>query len=150
MIEVGDRLPDLLLVTDTGEELSLSDVKKAVIWFYPKAMTPGCTTEACDFRDAKSVLGEAGYSIYGVSPDAPDRNAQFVERESLNYPLLSDEDHAFAESVGAWGVKNNYGNKYVGIIRSTLVTSDSGAVTHLFRNVKAKGHGPMILNKLGL
>ena len=86
MIEVGDRLPDLLLVTDTGEEVNLSDVKKAVIWFYPKAMTPGCTTEACDFRDAKTVLSEAGYSIYGVSPDAPDRNARFVEKESLNFP----------------------------------------------------------------
>jgi len=150
MIEVGDRLPDLLLVTDTGAELSLSDVKQAVIWFYPKAMTPGCTTEACDFRDAKTALSEAGYSIYGVSPDAPDRNARFVEKESLNYPLLSDENHAFAETAGAWGVKKNYGKEYVGIIRSTLVTNDAGAVTHLFRNVKAKGHGSRILKELGL
>jgi peroxiredoxin Q/BCP len=150
MIEVGDRLPEVSLVTDTGDEVGLSGIGKAVVWFYPKAMTPGCTTEACDFRDAKTVLSEAGYSIFGVSPDAPEYNARFKEKESLNYPLLSDEDHKFAEAVGAWGAKKNYGKEYVGLIRSTLITDDTGVVTHMFRNVRAKGHGPRILKELGL
>ena len=150
MLEVGDQLPSISLLTDTGDEVELRGIGKAVVWFYPKAMTPGCTNEACDFRDAKTVLNQAGYSIYGVSPDAPEHNARFKEKESLNYPLLSDEGHEFAEAVGAWGVKKNYGKEYVGLIRSTLITDDAGAVTHMFRNVRAKGHGQRILAELGL
>ncbi len=150
MLEVGDSLPDLILSDHEGIPVALSSVGKAVVWFYPAAMTPGCTKEACDFRDAKEVLLEAGFSIFGVSPDAPAENAKFAAQESLTYQLLSDEDHVFAEAMGAWGVKKNYGREYVGLIRSTFITDDEGVITHAFRNVKATGHGARILKEVDL
>lgn len=149
MLDVGDRLPALTLSDHTGEPVSLGDVGKAVLFFYPKAMTPGCTTEACDFRDRYERLQAAGYEVFGVSPDKPDYNAKFVDKESLVYRLLSDEDHAFAESVGAWGEKKNYGKVYEGLIRSTVVV-EGGEITHAFRNVRAKGHAARVASELGL
>ncbi len=139
----------MTLSDHTGQPVSLGDVGKAVLFFYPKAMTPGCTTEACDFRDRYERLQAAGYEVFGVSPDKPDYNARFVEKEGLSYRLLSDEDHAFAESVGAWGEKKNYGKVYEGLIRSTLVVED-GAIAHAFRNVKAKGHAARVAGELGI
>ena len=149
MLDVGDRLPDLTLSDHAGEPVALGDVTKAVLFFYPKAMTPGCTTEACDFRDRYERLQAAGFEVFGVSPDAPDYNAKFVAKESLVYRLLSDEDHAFAEAVGAWGEKKNYGKVYEGLIRSTFVVED-GTITHAFRNVRAKGHAARVASELGL
>jgi peroxiredoxin Q/BCP len=110
------------------------------MFFYPRAMTPGCTLEACDFRDSYDDLLEAGYDIVGVSPDTPELNRKFREKEGLNFPLLSDEDHALAEELGAWGLKRNYGKEYEGIIRSTFVLDPDGEVDKEYRNVKATGH----------
>lgn len=114
--------------------------KKYVMFFYPKAMTPGCTTESCDFRDAYADFREAGYEIVGVSPDPPSRNARFKEQERLTFDLLSDEDHALAESLGAWGEKKLYGKTTEGLIRSTFVIDEEGKVDKAYRNVRAKGH----------
>lgn len=114
--------------------------RKYVMFFYPKAMTPGCTAESCDFRDSYSEFVDAGYDIVGVSPDRPSLNRKFKEKEGLNFDLLSDEDHSLAESLGAWGEKKNYGKVYEGLIRSTFVIGEDGSVEKAYRNVRAKGH----------
>jgi peroxiredoxin Q/BCP len=114
--------------------------KKYVMFFYPKAMTPGCTTESCDFRDSYSEFAEAGYEIVGVSPDPPALNRKFKEKEGLNFDLLSDEDHQLAESLGAWGEKKLYGKVSEGLIRSTFVVDEEGNLAEAYRNVRAKGH----------
>ena len=130
------------LANQDGETVSSSDLagKSYVMFFYPKAMTPGCTVESCDFRDNYSAFSDAGYEIIGVSPDKPERNARFKEKEGLNFDLLSDEDHTLAESLGAWGEKKNYGKVYEGLIRSTFVIGPDGDVEKAYRNVRAKGH----------
>lgn len=111
-----------------------------VMFFYPRAMTPGCTVEACDFRDNYSDLVESGYNVVGVSPDPPELNAKFREKEGLNFDLLSDEDHTLAEDLGAWGEKKLYGKTITGLIRSTFVFDSSGEMVREYRNVKATGH----------
>lgn len=125
-----------------GDSVSSEDFsgKKYVMFFYPRAMTPGCTTESCDFRDSYSEFAEAGYDIVGVSPDPPSRNRQFKEKEGLNFDLLSDEDHQLAEKLGAWGEKTMYGKVGEGLIRSTFVIDQDGNVARTYRNVRAKGH----------
>lgn len=125
-----------------GEEVSSEDLagRKYVMFFYPKAMTPGCTTESCDFRDSYSEFTDAGYEVIGVSPDPPARNRKFKEKEGLTFDLLSDEDHALAESLGAWGAKKLYGKTMEGLIRSTFVVNETGEVETAYRNVKAGGH----------
>jgi len=130
------------LSNQDDETVSNSDFagKKYVMFFYPRAMTPGCTVESCDFRDNYAAFAEAGYSILGVSPDKPASNKKFKEKENLNFDLLSDEEHSLAESLGAWGEKKNYGKVYEGLIRSTFVVDESGSVAHAYRNVRAKGH----------
>ena len=114
--------------------------KGLIMFFYPRAMTPGCTTEACDFRDNYSAFGQAGYEIVGVSPDPPSRNAKFREKEGLEFDLLSDEDRELAGQLGAWGEKNNYGKKSMGLIRSTFVFDADGGLAREYINVRAKGH----------
>jgi len=133
-----------------GRTVSSEDYagKRLIMFFYPKAMTPGCTTEACDFRDSYDDLLAAGYEIVGVSPDAPERNAKFREKEGLPFPLLSDEDHSLAESLGVWGKKKNYGKEYEGIIRSTFVIGPDGEIERAYRNVKATGHVAQIKQDL--
>lgn len=130
------------LPNQDGDEVSSEDFagKKYVMFFYPRAMTPGCTTESCDFRDSYAEFGAAGYEIIGVSPDPPARNAAFKEKEGLNFDLLSDEDHRLAESLGAWGEKKMYGKTSEGLIRSTFVIDENGEVVEAYRNVRAKGH----------
>ena len=130
------------LSNQDGDTVSSSDLsgKPYVMFFYPKAMTPGCTVESCDFRDNYSAFSDAGYEIIGVSPDKPERNARFKEKEGLNFDLLSDEDHSLAESLGAWGEKKNYGKVYEGLIRSTFVIGPEGEVEKAYRNVRARGH----------
>lgn len=130
------------LPNQDGEQISSDDFsgKKYVMFFYPRAMTPGCTTESCDFRDSYAEFNDAGYDVIGVSPDPPSRNAKFKEREGLNFDLLSDEDHILAESLGAWGEKKMYGKTTEGLIRSTFVIDENGQVQKAFRNVRAKGH----------
>ena len=114
--------------------------RKYVMFFYPKAMTPGCTTESCNFRDSYDEFMEAGYDIVGVSPDKPSLNMKFKEKEGLNFDLLSDMDHSLAESLGAWGEKKNYGKVFQGLIRSTFVVDESGSVVGSYRNIRAAGH----------
>ncbi|HUG32989.1 MAG TPA: thioredoxin-dependent thiol peroxidase [Acidimicrobiia bacterium] len=130
------------LPNQDGDVVSSDDFagKKYVMFFYPKAMTPGCTTESCDFRDSYAEFSEAGYQVIGVSPDPPSRNAKFKEKEGLNFDLLSDEDHGLAESLGAWGEKKLYGKLMEGLIRSTFVVDENGEVEKAYRNVKAGGH----------
>ena len=142
MLEVGDPAPAFTLPDESGSPVSLSDFagRNLIMFFYPKAMTPGCTTEACDFRDRSDSLLSAGYSVVGVSPDPIDRLQKFREKEALVYPLLSDEDHAVAVAYGAWGTKKNYGREYEGLIRSTFVVGADGNLDRVYRNVRATGH----------
>lgn len=130
------------LVNQDGEVVSDADFKgsKYVMFFYPRAMTPGCTKESCDFRDNRDQFSDAGYKIVGVSPDAPARNKTFKENERLNFDLLSDQDHELAENLGAWGEKKNYGKVSRGLIRSTFVIGEDGELLEAYRNVKATGH----------
>ena len=130
------------LQNQDGDIVTSDDFKgqKYVMFFYPRAMTPGCTTESCDFRDSYSEFAESGYEIVGVSPDPPSRNQKFKEKEGLNFDLLSDEDHELAESLGAWGEKKMYGKVSEGLIRSTFVIDEDGQVQEAYRNVRAKGH----------
>ncbi|HIE22099.1 MAG TPA: thioredoxin-dependent thiol peroxidase [Acidimicrobiia bacterium] len=130
------------LLNQDGELVTDADFRgrKYVMFFYPRAMTPGCTKESCDFRDSYEEFAEAGYDIVGVSPDPPSRNKRFREKEGLNFDLLSDEDHALAESLGAWGEKKMYGKVLQGLIRSTFVIDEKGQVEKAYRNVRATGH----------
>lgn len=141
-LEIGDPAPDFTLTSDTGTQVSLSDFtgKHLVIFFYPAAMTPGCTKEACDFRDSLTTLQDAGYEVIGISPDKPEKLAKFVEKESLTYPLLADPDKEVLETYGAYGEKKLYGKTVVGVIRSTIVVGPDGKVELARYNVKATGH----------
>jgi peroxiredoxin Q/BCP len=130
------------LPNQDGETVTDADFagKRFVMFFYPKAMTPGCTTESCDFRDSYQEFATAGYQVVGVSPDPPGRNLRFKEKEGLNFDLLSDEDHALASSLGAWGEKSLYGKLTQGLLRSTFVFDETGEMVKAYRNVKATGH----------
>ena len=138
---MADKVSFSLLNQD-GEPVTDRDFggSKYVMFFYPRAMTPGCTLESCDFRDSYSEFADAGYEIVGVSPDPPERNKKFKEKEGLNFDLLSDEDHELAESLGAWGEKKNYGKIFEGIIRSTFVIDENGELEKESRSVRATGH----------
>ena len=133
---------DFNLLDQDRNLVSLSDFsgQRVVVFFYPKAMTPGCTVEACDFRDSYEELLAAGVAVVGVSPDPPEDLARFREKDNLPFPLLSDGDHAVAEAYGAWGVKKLYGKETVGLIRSTFVVGPDGELEREYRNVRAKGH----------
>jgi peroxiredoxin Q/BCP len=133
---------EFTLRNQDGADVSSSDLagKKYVMFFYPRAMTPGCTAESCDFRDSYAEFDQAGYQVIGVSPDPPSRNLKFKEKEGLNFDLLSDEDHELAESLGAWGEKKLYGKLSNGLIRSTFVIDEDGNLEKAYRNVKASGH----------
>ena len=153
-VEIGQKAPDFTVMTTQGE-LSLSGLLASsragvVVYFYPKASTPGCTKEACDFRDSLASLTGAGYSVIGVSADSMAALERFTEKQSLTFPLASDPDHEILEAYGAWGDKKNYGRTYVGIIRSTVVVASDGRVTLAQYNVKATGHVARLRKALGL
>ncbi len=147
----GDTAPEFALVSADGDTVRLSDLRgsKVIVYFYPKASTPGCTTEACDFRDSLASLKAAGFTVLGVSPDPVDSLASFAGEQQLTFPLLSDEDHSVAEAYGAWGEKKNYGKVHEGLIRSTVVVDEQGAVELAQYNVKATGHVARLREKLG-
>jgi thioredoxin-dependent peroxiredoxin len=151
-LSAGDTAPDFSLTASDGSTVSLSDLRgqHVVVYFYPAAMTPGCTTQACDFRDSLDVLAKEGYAVLGISPDKPAKLAKFVERDGLTFPLLSDPDHAVLEEYGAWGEKSLYGKTVVGVIRSTVVVDPEGAVELAKYNVKAKGHVAALRKQLGI
>jgi peroxiredoxin Q/BCP len=148
----GDTAPDFTLPDDHGGEVSLSDLrgKKVIVYFYPAAMTPGCTTQACDFSDNISSLHGAGYEVLGISPDKPAKLAAFREKEGLTITLLSDADRSVMDAYGAFGEKKLYGKTVEGVIRSTVVVDPEGKVSHALYNVKATGHVAKLRRDLGL
>jgi peroxiredoxin Q/BCP len=148
----GDPAPDFTLPDADGNQVSLSAQrgKKVIIYFYPAAMTPGCTKEACDFRDSRQVLADAGLAVLGISPDSPAKLATFREREGLTFPLLSDPDKTVHNAYGAYGEKMLYGKKSVGVIRSTFVVGADGTIEHAYYGVKATGHVARLRKDLGL
>lgn len=145
-----DKAPSFNLPSQSGKKVKLSDYKgkKVVLYFYPKDMTPGCTTEACDFRDSLARLKRKKAVVLGVSRDSVDRHLKFVEKQDLNFPLLSDEDGAVCEAYGVWKQKMLYGRKFMGIERTTFIIGPTGRIEKIFPKVKVKGHVEAILEAL--
>ena len=148
----GDTAPDFTLTSDTEEKVTLSELRgrKVIVYFYPAAMTPGCTTQACDFTDSLDSLKAAGYEVLGISPDKPAKLAKFRERDSLTITLLSDPDKETLTTYGAFGEKKLYGKVVEGVIRSTIVVDEEGKVELAQYNVKASGHVAKLRRDLGL
>ncbi len=148
----GDTAPDFSLATDNGGQVNLSDLRgqKVIVYFYPAAMTPGCTTQACDFTDNINTLRSHGYEVLGISPDKPEKLATFRERDALTITLLSDPEKQVMKQWGAFGEKKLYGKTVEGVIRSTIVVDEQGQVTHAWYNVKATGHVAKLRRDLGL
>lgn len=155
-LATGDLAPDFTLINDSQIEVSLKNFagKKVVLYFYPKAMTPGCTKQACDFTESHQVFQNQGYEIIGISPDTPERLAKFREKENINYTLLSDPNHEVMRAYGAFGEKKLYGKVLEGVIRSTFVlaVAENGEATVIEArlNVKATGHVAKLIRELGL
>ena len=148
----GDPAPDFTLPDADGNQVSLSALrgKKVIIYFYPAAMTPGCTKEACDFRDHRSDLSDAGFAVLGISPDPPAKLAKFREKEHITFPLLSDQDKSVLTAYGAYGEKMNYGKTIMGVIRSTFVVDADGKIEKALYAVKATGHVDRLRKDLGV
>ncbi|KFF59505.1 peroxiredoxin [Cryobacterium sp. MLB-32] len=148
----GDTAPQFTLTDQDGASVSLADYagSKVVVYFYPAAMTPGCTKQACDFRDNLGSLKSAGYHVLGVSKDAPAKLKKFQEHDAVNFPLLSDTELDVHRAYGAWGEKNLYGKTVTGVLRSTFVIDEAGTVQLALYNVKATGHVASLRKKLGL
>ena len=149
-LKVGSKAPDFTVLTDAGEKLKLSSLKgkKVVLYFYPKADTPGCTKQACGFRDEMPSFAGADAVILGVSPDPVKAVAKFKEKYALPFNLLADEDHAVAEKYGVWAEKSMYGKTYMGVARTTFIISPEGKITHIFPKVKVEGHSAEVLAAL--
>lgn len=150
-LAVGDTAPAFTLPDQDGAPVSLSDHagRKVIVYFYPAASTPGCTTQACDFRDNLGSLASAGYVVLGVSKDQPEKLQKFRDAEGLTFPLLSDPELDVHKAFGAWGDKKNYGKTIQGTIRSTFVIGEDGTIEHALRNVKATGHVERLRKLLG-
>ncbi|WP_033288440.1 thioredoxin-dependent thiol peroxidase [Amycolatopsis jejuensis] len=148
----GDDAPDFTLPDSTGKNVSLSDFrgKTVVVYFYPAAGTPGCTKQACDFRDNLAEFNNAGYQVLGISPDKPEKLAKFAEAEQLTFPLLSDPDKKALTEWSAFGEKKNYGRTYQGVIRSTFVVDQDGKIAKALYNVRATGHVAKLVRDLDL
>lgn len=151
-LEVGHLAPDFALPDATGSTVRLSDLRggPVIVYFYPAAFTPGCTTEACDFRDSLASLQGAGYTVLGLSPDPVEKLAQFADAEQLEYPLLSDEDAEVARAWGAWGQKTVNGRTFDGLIRSTVVIDADGRVAAVEYSVDPNGHVARLRTALGI
>ena len=148
----GDLAPLFTLPDQDERPVALRDLRggPVILFFYPEAMTPGCTTEACDFRDSLAPLQAAGYTVLGISRDAPEKLRRFRERDALTYDLLSDPDHSVHEEYGVWGDKMNYGKVVQGVIRSTFVIDADGRVAEALYNIKATGHVARLRSTLGV
>ncbi|MBH0231098.1 thioredoxin-dependent thiol peroxidase [Halobacillus yeomjeoni] len=141
-VEKGKQAPDFTLPANNGEQITLSDLKgkNVVLYFYPKDMTPGCTTEACDFRDHHESFADLDAVILGVSPDPVDSHQKFIDKHDLPFLLLADEDHEVAEQYGVWKLKKSFGKEYYGIERSTFIIDKEGNLAEEYRKVKVQGH----------
>ncbi len=150
MLNEGDKAPDIRLANDAGEPFKLSDLKgkRVVLYFYPKADTPGCTTESCEFRDDDKAFAKKGAVVVGISPDKPAAQARFKQKYDLPFTLLADEEKAAAKTYGVWKEKNMYGKKVMGIERSTFVIGPDGKIEKIYGKVKAKGHAAEVLAAL--
>ena len=152
MLKEGDKAPDIRVRTDTGEEFRLSSMKgqRVVLYFYPRADTPGCTVEACEFRDGLKAFAKQGAAIIGVSPDKPAAQAKFKQKYDLPFTLLADEEKDAAQAYGVWQEKNMYGKKVMGIVRTTFVIGPDGKIEKIYGKVKAQGHAAQVLADLGV
>ena len=150
MLQAGDKAPQFSLQDQNDESVSLSSFegKKVLVYFYPKAMTPGCTTQAQCLRDSKEALDEHNVVVLGISPDPVKRLPKFIEKENLNFTLLSDEDHAVAEEFGVWGPKKFMGKEYDGIHRTSFMIDEQGNIEHVFDKFKTKEHHDVVLRYL--
>jgi len=151
-LEPGDEAPDFTLPDADGNPVTLSALRgqQVVVYFYPAAMTPGCTKEACDFTASMPDFGEAGLTVLGISPDAPAKLQKFRDKEHITFPLLSDPDRTVLAAYGAYGEKMNYGKKTMGVIRSTFVVAADGKVEKAYYGVKATGHVDRLRKELGV
>jgi peroxiredoxin Q/BCP len=151
MLKPGDPAPDFALQSDSGDTIRLADLRgrKVVLYFYPKDDTPGCTKEACGFRDRHRAFEDADAVVLGVSPDDVESHQAFKDKFDLPFPLLADPDHAVAQAYGAWGTKKMYGKEYEGILRSTFLIDERGRIAKVFEKVKPEGHAEEILQALG-
>ncbi len=151
MLEPGDKAPAFTLLDQDGEKVKLTDLKgeTVVLYFYPRAETPGCTTQACGIRYRRDEYAELGARVIGVSPDQPEALRKFADNQSLPFTLLSDPDHAVADKYGAWGEKSMYGKKYMGMLRSTFVIDPKGKIARVFPKVQPKKHDALVLKALG-
>ncbi|HEX4124931.1 MAG TPA: thioredoxin-dependent thiol peroxidase [Tepidisphaeraceae bacterium] len=149
--EVGSTAPAFSLPASDGSTVDSTKLKgkTVVLYFYPKADTPGCTKEACGFRDTLAQYTKANTAVFGVSPDPVGDVKKFSDKFHLNFPLLADADHSVCEKYGVWQEKTNYGKKYMGVVRTTFVISPQGKIEHIFKNVKADGHEQEVLKWLG-
>ena len=147
MLQLGDEAPDIELRTDSGAPFRLTDLKgkRVVLYFYPKADTPGCTIEACEFRDSAKKFAKKSAAVVGISPDKPAAQAKFKTKYDLPFTLLADEEKAAAQAYGVWQEKNMYGRKVMGIVRSTFVIGPDGKIEKIYGKVKAKGHAAEVL-----
>jgi peroxiredoxin Q/BCP len=152
MLKVGDKAPAFSLLSDNNEKISLKDLKgkTVVLYFYPKDMTPGCTTESCDFQSNLTKFNKKNVVILGVSKDSVKSHQKFKEKEGLKFPLLSDEDGKMCEAYGVWKEKSMYGKKYMGIERTTFVISPTGVIEKIYEKVKVDGHVAEVLNAIGV
>jgi peroxiredoxin Q/BCP len=151
-LAAGDKAPDFRLLDQDEQEIQLSDYsgKKLLLYFYPKANTPGCTKQSCFVRDALSELKSHGVHAIGVSPDKPSAQSRFYQKFGLGFPLLSDHDHAVAEAYGAWGEKSMYGKKYMGIVRSAFLIDENGVLQNVWYKVSPKDTVPNVKSALGI
>lgn len=149
-LEPGAKAPAFTLTSDAGEKVKLSDLKGSpvVLYFYPKNDTPGCTKEACNFRDQHAEIKKLGAKIFGISPDDVKSHEKFRDKYSLNFPLLADPDHAMADKYGAWREKNMYGKKSMGIQRSTYLIDAEGKVAKVWKRVSVDGHDAQVIEAL--
>ena len=150
MLSEGDAAPDFTLRDQNGDELTLSDLRGGIVvlYFYPRADTPGCTTQACGVRDRGDEYRAAGARVIGISPDEPAALEKFAGKYDLDFTLLADPDHAVAEAYGAWGEKSMYGKKYMGVIRSTVIVDAAGKIARVFPKVQPKKHDAIVLKAL--
>jgi len=150
MLSIGDPAPPFELSSDQGETVRSADLlgRPFVLYFYPKDDTPGCTTQACDFRDRIEDFGATGWTVLGVSPDGLEDHERFRRKYGLNFPLLSDPDHSVARAYGAWGKKKLYGREHEGILRSTFLVGSDGLITGIHRKVRPAGHVEKLLAEL--